>query len=1188
MYLKSIEMKGFKSFPDKLYLEFDKGIAAIVGPNGSGKSNIADGVRWVLGEQSVKALRGSRMEDVIFSGTRSRKALGFAEVSITIDNRDGFLPIEYSEVMITRRVFRSGESEYYLNKTGCRLRDINELFMDTGIGKEGYSIIGQGRIDEVLSSKAEDRRRVFEEAAGIVKYKTRKEEAERKMQRTQENLVRIGDIIEELENRIEPLHRQSETAKSYISMRDQLKRLEISIYVRSIERLNRQKTKLNDNIKELQKQIYNKNITVNRLETDFNSLEAKIQQTEEELKKLHDRIYSRIGAMEKKEGEIKVLEQKIQNENKSINMHQKELERLQQETHEKEDIKDKRNQEMQRIKKQLEEKKHIIESFQANLDSIELQVGEDEERVEKIKATIIENLNVISDLNSKANSLKTLNETIYKRKVQLLEEMQDAQKEITGLKNEKVTLEKRMKDIEKQLVSQIKHRDNLIERLKGTRQKRAELERELRTTNEELGSSRSKLALLTQMERDHEGYSRSVKGLVGTGRKEGFSKGIVGPVAELIEVRHGLERAVEIALGHSLQSIVTKTEEDAKLAIDYLKRKNLGRATFLPVSSIRARRLSKQEERALKMEGCIGRASELVECSGEVRSIIDNLLGRVIVVDCLDNGIRIARAHRYGFRIVTVEGDVINTGGSMSGGSSYSNEAGLLQRKGEIRLISGRIKKMGEAGKKLEGLVRELTEQQEDMERQVQSITEKVHDFELEKTRISEMLETKEKELKEKEAKTGQLESEKLILENDYYETQVNIEKTYKSIKEKEAENRDRQETIKNLQKTGSEKKQDKEHILQQITAHRVEMARLGQKLEDVEAGYKEAVLSLQKLRSSVIDREKEIEINKKNILRLEGEISAFKNEIKEQAVERDRDSEEMTKLQQTKDESRQRVKEKEQAVREAGSEISKFQNRLHRHEVQLTKAETELNGLHDRMWDEYEVTHIQALDYKSEIDSEKKAKDRIKELKERIKELGNINIDAIEEYKAVRERFDFLSAQREDLKEARDSLGRIIDEMLQIMRKKFGEQFETINERFNTIFRKLFGGGKAQVLLSDRDNILETGIDIIAQPPGKKLQNLSLLSGGEKALAAIALLFSILSVKPSPFCILDEIEAALDDANVERFAEFLKELSDDIQFIMITHRKGTMEIANNLYGVTMEEKGVSKLVSVRLEDMVS
>jgi chromosome segregation protein len=1189
MYLKSIEMKGFKSFADRINLAFDKGIAAIVGPNGSGKSNIADGVRWVLGEQSVKALRGNRMEDVIFAGTDSRKALGFAEVSITIDNRDGFLPIEYSEVMVTRRVFRSGESEYYLNKTGCRLKDINELFMDTGVGKEGYSIIGQGRIDEILSSKAEDRRKVFEEAAGIVKYKTRKEEAERKMQRTRENLLRLGDIIEELQKQIGPLQIQSEIAKSYIEMRNELKRLELSIFVRSIERLDSQKTKINEDIKESQRMVYDKNVTVNRLEADFHSLETRIQQIEEELKEIQDRIYLRLNLTEKKEGEIKVLVQKIQSENESINMHKKELVRIEHETEGIEEEKQIRNREIQDLKLQLEDKKRIIEAFQANLDSIGVQVGEEEERAEQIKAQIIENLNGISDLSSRANSLKTLNETIYKRKVQLLEELQTAEEQTAGLKHEREELKKRLQGLGRKSEEKTRQRDRHINKLRDLRQQRQGLERKQRSLEERIGSDRSKLVLLKQMEKDHEGYSRSVRGLIeACGSQRSFSKGIIGPVAELINVKPGLEKAIEIALGYSLQSIVTKTEEDAKSAIEFLKSNALGRATFLPVSSIKARYLNKHEEKAMRMKGCIGSAAELVDCPRDVQNIVDNLLGRVIIVDCLDSGIQMARSYKYGFRIVTVDGDVINTGGSMSGGSSYSKEAGLLQRKGEIQKLDGTVDKMAEAIDSLEKSIKTLLDEEQDIDREIQTTAASLHGFELEITRLKEVLEAKDKEMAEKESKILQLESEKTVLETDYYETQSSIEKIYETIKEKETENRDRQEIIKNLQRISSERKQDKEYIAQQITANRVEAARLGQKLEDVQAGFQRAVSILQRMRASVIEREKEIEINKKNILKLENEISSLRQEIAALAQEKDRDNEEMVRLQQTKAESQHRIKEKEQANKEMGSEISELQKKLHRHEVQLTKVEMELNSLHDRMWEEYELTHIQAVDYKCDIQNEKKARTRINELKGSIKELGNINMNAIEEYARVKERFDFLNTQREDLEEARDSLNKIIDEMLDIMKKKFSEQFEIINESFNSVFRELFGGGKAQVILADRDNILESGIDIIAQPPGKKLQQLSLLSGGEKALAAIALLFAILSVKPSPFCMLDEIEAALDDANVERFGAFLKKLSADIQFVVITHRKGTMEIANNLYGVTMEEKGISKLVSVKLEDMVS
>ncbi len=1189
MHLKRIEIKGFKSFADKINLEFDDGIAAIVGPNGSGKSNIADGVRWVLGEQSIKALRGSRMEDVIFSGTDNRKALGFAEVSITLDNKDGRLPIEYSEVMVTRRVFRSGESEYYLNKTGCRLKDINELFMDTGVGKEGYSIIGQGRIDEILSSKAEDRRRIFEEAAGIVKYKSRKDEAERKMKKTEENLLRLGDIIEELQKQIGPLHEQSQVAKAYIEMREQLKHLELSIFVRSIERLNTQKNQVNEKIKEYQRLVYDRNSTSTRMEDEFNSLGSRIQQLEEELKEIQDKIHCKINLAEKKDGEVKVLLQKIQSENESINMHTRELQKIEQGRQEIEEEKSKRSQEIQDIKKELEDKKRIIESFQANLDSIGAQAGEEEKRAEEIKAQIIENLNNISELNSKANSLKTLNETIYKRKIQLLEEMQNVEEQITDARDEKKDLNNRVQGLGKQLEDKSRQRDTLTKKLNSIKQERLQLEQKQKKLMEGLGSDKSKLALLTQMEKEYDGYSRSVRGLIEACRNNtGLSRGIIGPVAELIKVEPGLERAMEIALGYSLQNIVTNTQEDAKTAIEFLKRNTLGRATFLPVSSIKPRHLNTNEEKALHMKGCIGRASELVKCPDKIRNIIDNLLGRVVVVDCLDSGIKIARAYSYSFRVVTVEGDVINTGGSMSGGSISSKETGLLQRKGEIQLLGSSINDMEGESHRLNKSIRELAHEVQDIEDEIQRLGSSLYDLELDRIRLKEMMEAKEKELAEREAKRLQLESEKHMLEADYYETQNNMESIYEKIKEKEADNKEKQELIKNLQRLSSERKQDRENIVQQITVHRVEAARQGQKLEDVQAGFQRSVLSLQRLQSSVIEREKEIEINKKNIEQLQSEMSALRQEIARLVEEKDKDNEEMTKLQQIKAECQLKIKEKDQINKELNKEISELEKKINRAEVQLAKTEMELNNLHDRMWEEYEVTRIQALDYKCDIEDEKGARIKINRLKENIKELGNINMNAIDEYAKVKERFDFLNAQKDDLEGARESLKKIINEMLDTMKEQFSEQFKIINDSFGVVFKELFGGGKAQILLADQDNILESGIDIIAQPPGKKLQHLTLLSGGEKALTAIALLFAILSVKPSPFCILDEIEAALDDANVERFGSFLKKLSGDIQFVVITHRKGTMEIANNLYGVTMEEKGISKLVSVKLEDMVS
>lgn len=1189
MHLKNIEIKGFKSFADKINLQFDRGIAAIVGPNGSGKSNIADGTRWVLGEQSIKALRGSRMEDVIFSGTDSRKALGFAEVSVTLDNSDGFLPIEYSEVMVTRRVYRSGESEYYLNKTGCRLRDINELFMDTGIGKEGYSIIGQGRIDEILSSRAEDRRRVFEEAAGIVKYKTRKEEAERKLIKTEGNLLRLGDIIEELQRQIGPLAEQSRIAKAYRSMHDELKGLEISMFIKNIDRLKGQKKVIIDRSKELQRSIDLKTGLHSRLESDIHILENKTIDIEEELKSAQEKVFKNLNLIESKKGESKVLKQRIQGENESIGLHIRELGRIKQDISTMEDEKRSKAQEALDLQRQLLDRKKMMESFQADLDCIGVQVGEEEEKVEDIKISIIENLNAISDQKSKRNSLKTLNETIHKRKMQLSEEIKDATDQVEKLKGERKALQSSLDILAGDLKGKASLRSTLEKETTGLGIEHAEMERKQKSLRNALDIDKSRLNLLKQMEMEYEGYSRSVKGLVtAQNENRNFSKGVIGPVAELIEVKTGLEKAIEIALGYSLQSIITGTEEDAKRAIEFLKQKNLGRATFLPVSSIKPRYLSKREEGALEMKGIIGPAVTLIECSARVRGVMENLLGRVVVVDTLDNSIKIARAYRYAFKIVTIDGDVINAGGSMTGGSVHSKDTGLLQRKRAMKLCVKSIRDKKNAIGELDKSFQSLCDEEKKVGQRLADTIETQYNLELQQIRLIEMTDSKYKELMEKEAKRIQLGREKLELESDYCETQEEIDKIEKIIRDKEVENQEKQDFIEELQRKSLEKNRDRESMRQQITSHRVEAARLGQKLEDVKEGCQRAASSLLRLRSDVCDREGNIARNRDSILELENTNCLLHQEIKTIDDENEKANSEIIRLGTLKTEYQREMKEKERSNKEISLEISELEKKLHKDEVQLAKVDMELNSLQDRMWEDYEVTHIQALGYESIIENVKEARNRIAELKSKLKDLGNVSFNAIDEYKKVKERFDFLSAQRRDLEEAKEALKGIIEEMLESMEERFKEQFSIINDSFGSIFKELFGGGKAQVLLANGENVLETGIDIIAQPPGKKLQHLSLLSGGEKALTAIALLFAILSVKPSPFCILDEIESALDDANVERFGTFLKKLSANIQFVVITHRKGTMEIANNLYGITMEEKGISKLVSVKLEDMVS
>lgn len=1189
MYLKRIEMKGFKSFADKISMEFGQGITAIVGPNGSGKSNIADGVRWVLGEQSAKALRGNKMEDVIFTGTDNRKPLGFAEVSITLDNRDNLLPIDYSEVMITRRVFRSGESEYYINKTGCRLKDINELFMDTGVGKEGYSIIGQGRIDEILSTKSEDRRRVFEEAAGIVKYKSRKEEAERKLEKTKENLVRLQDIIEELKRQIEPLREQSEKAKSYLEMRERLKELELNVFIRNIERLNLQKSRITEKIKEYQRIIYDKNNIEANLETALNNLTSRIQQVDDELRETQERLYSRLNRIEKKEGEVRVLNQKIESENEGINLHKKEIERLKEEIEKIIIEKDQKFNDYRELKEKLDEKRGLLEAFQNNLDSIGIQVGEEEEKIEGLKSQIIENMNSISELNSRANSLKTMSDNIYKRNVQIMEEIQTLQKSIEKLEVEYKDLQEKNQGFDKQYNSLTNNLRSLEKQVFKARDELAMLKQRAEKTKNRLRSELSRLDLLKEMDKEYEGYSKSVRGLMeGCKTDKNLARGIIGPVAELIQVKEGLETAIEVALGYSLQNIVTYNEEDAKIAIEHLKKNKLGRATFLPVVSIKPRFLSESEQRAVKMKGCIGTASDLVKCAGNIRNVIDSLLGRVVVVDSLDNGIAMARAFGYSFKIVTVDGDVLNPGGSISGGSSYSKETGLLQRKREIEKAEKNINELKRTAAALEESINKLVKEERNRQKEIEDIKASIHKLDIERTRTIETLEARRREIEDKKNKVEVLLKEKIDLESDFQETQKAINEIYMKAKDVEDDNRKKQEQIKALQKINSEKKQDRENILQQITVHKVEAARMGQKLEDLHNNLEASVQYLQKLQLSILEREKEIEINKNNIKQIENQIGEIQKEIINLKEEKNKDNEEIIRLQQLRTKSQQRLKEKEESIKAVNKEVSEIEEKYHKSEVQLTKVEMELSNIHDRMWEEYEVTFIKALDYRKEIGDFKAVEEETASLKRRIKLLGNVNLDAIEEYKNVKARYDFLNKQREDLIEARDSLNKIIKEMVETMKKQFSTQFAVIDQKFNSVFRELFGGGKAQLILAEEDNVLESGIDIVAQPPGKKLQHLSLLSGGERALTAIALLFAILMVKPTPFCILDEIEAALDDANVERFGKFLKRLSKNTQFVVITHRKGTMEEADNLYGITMEEKGISKLVSIKLEDKVS
>lgn len=1190
MYLRKLEIQGFKSFADKISLDFHSGITAVVGPNGSGKSNIGDAVRWVLGEQSAKTLRGSKMEDVIFAGTEHRKPVGFAEVSLTIDNDDNYLPVSYSEVTITRRVYRSGESEYYINKTSCRLKDIHELFLDTGIGRDGYSIIGQGRVDEILSSKSEDRRLIFEEASGIMKYKVRKQDAERKLNLTEQNLVRINDIINELESQLEPLREQSEAAKKYLTLRENLKELEVNVYLNNID-------KLKEKIKEYEIQFKDIRDNIEAEERRLRSITTQNQQKTELLKNLDEHITEARGKfylieanLEKNSSEVKLKNEKINSLNTNIVRIKEEnseislkLELLN--TEEKN-----RQKKIEYLNGQYSDFSKKLEKYQAELDGILSTLDESERQIEMLKSGIMDKLDIQSDKRTQINNIKNHIENLRKRQNSIgtevyslkLEKDKDNMKKedlIESIRNTSILI--------KHSSEKINELNNEKTELKGTL---SDLEKQHGNIRTDIQVKTSRHKMLKDMENSMEGYSRSVKEVMTACRQSPeLGKGIHGTFAQLVEVDKKYETAIEMTLGSALQNIVTSSEDDAKKAIEFLKRNRVGRATFLPITSVKGKRLDDNTLRRLEScQGFCGVASDLVTSDSAYNGIVLNLLGRVVVTENLDSGISIARKFGYTFRIVTLEGDILSTSGSMSGGSNDHRSSGILSRSREISELENIIEGLKKDEIKYGAKINDVRQMLAEIDTEFNEYSNKLRDNELIKTRDENHLQMIEDNLRKTDAKIGMLINDKekmakqeqeTLLEQQKYE--VELEAIETDISETKAVIAEHQEKFKADQTV-------RDDLHQEITDFKISVNSITESIQSVTEnldrikGEREALTRSHTRKQEEINKaNNEIELLKQEINGLDSSTRSLQDEKTGKTLEIDRLVEEKKVLEEESTDFIEKLNTTNKTIHLLHEEYNRI-------DIKKAKAEAEMKSIQDRMWDEYELTYSNAVELKKEIENISEAQRNISEYRAQIKALGPVNVSSIDEYIKTKERFEFMSVQKNDMELAKDKLHKIIHEMVQVMKKQFVEQFKLINENFGIVYKELFGGGKAELIISDEDNVLESGIEIEVQPPGKKLQNMMLLSGGERAFTAIALLFAILRLKPTPFCLLDEIEAALDDANVYRFGEYLKKYSHNTQFIMVTHRKGTMESADTMYGVTMQEHGVSKVVSMKMGELAS
>ncbi len=1189
MYLKRLDMQGFKSFAEKISLDFSGGITAVVGPNGSGKSNIADAIRWVLGEQSIKTLRGSKMEDVIFAGTEHRKPLGFAEVTITLDNSDSSLPIEYGEVSITRRVFRSGESEYLINKSQCRLKDITELLLDTGIGRDGYSVIGQGRVDEILSTRSEDRRHIFEEASGIMKYKVRKIEAEKKLEMTRQNLERINDIISELELQLGPLKEQSETARKFLDLRENLKVLDVNVYLDGMEKFRDKLKVLEEQYKNVKEQMDSENKKLDEITSSNREKTDMVKTLDEKLEAAREQFYELEGSLERCSSEIKLNNEKAANLQQTIerlDSEQKELEEKIKSLDKEEAGKQDR---LKYLERQLNDYSTKLAEFEKQMEELLKTLDEEERNIELLKSGIMDKMDIQSDKKMQIGNLKTHIENMKKRQRSIDSEIYQNVVEIDREKIKKEDLNKNVRNADEQIKKQkAKHQELLDEREDSDRML-GELRIKQNKLNSDIQSKSARVRTLREMEQNLEGYNRSVREILHACRGSSqFGNGIHGALAQLIETDKKYEAAIEISLGSALQNIVTQSEEDAKKAIEFLKKNKLGRATFLPISSVTGRSFDNSTAARIKQcEGYCGIASELVSYDPQYSGIIGSLLGKVVVVDDLDNGIKIARKFGYSFRIVTLEGDLLNTGGSMSGGSLENRGTGILSRGREISELDMELKELKDYEASLSNDIKLIVEDIAQIDSEISSILGDIKNNELVKIRDESHLAQIEENLKRLSARIEMLRQEKEQLERQVSEANQEMAKYENELSTIEQEISEAKQTVAEHQNKHKEDQAVRDALHADITDFKISVNSIVESIAGVKENSERLNSEKENLTKSIAKKESEKEKCRMEIKKLEEQNEGLNARIKKHNEEKSGRTFEIDRLTEERKVLDEDLYDMVNKINDINKTILLLQEEYSRTEVKKTRLEAEMEALQDRIWNEYELTYSTALELKRDIGSMSVAQKKINELKNSIKDLGPVNVASIEEYIKTKERYEFMSNQRNDMEQAREKLLRVIYEMTSIMKKQFMEQFKLINENFNTVFKELFNGGRAGLILTDQENVLESGIEIEAQPPGKKLQNMMLLSGGERAFTAIALLFAILRLKPTPFCVLDEIEAALDEANVYRFAEYLRNYSGNTQFIVVTHRKGTMERSDMLYGVTMQEHGVSKIVSMKMGEKV-
>lgn len=1174
MYLKRLELKGFKSFPNKTDIIFKEGVTAIVGPNGSGKSNVSDAVRWVLGEQSIKSLRGEKLEDVIFAGADKQKPMNFCEVALTIDNSDNKLNVDYSEVTIKRRAYRNGESQFYLNNKSCRLKDIKEILLDTGIGKDGYSIIEQGKVDEILSNNPVNRRKVFDEACGISKYRYKKNESERNLKNTKENLARINDIYVEIENQIKPLYNQQVKARKYLDLSEQLKKIEVNNYIREIQKIENQLKEINSQYEALIKELDNTDKSKIDFEESSKEINTQIEEVDKSIEKASEYINSIKSVIDKKDYEINLLNQSRENSSKKIQRNIEELEKINKSSKENKENLGKLYKEKENNEKNINELKSqlniFIEKNEINKNKIETL----NEKIETLKDDIIELLNEKQDVSNKLTTLNANKDNIDQRNESIESEIKEINDKV---KEKEVLLEDLKEKInnKKEKLNDFKEKiNNYYERLNSLKEENHNLSNKMQNNNYSLKEYTSKLNVYIDMENHYEGFNRGVKEVL----KNKNLKGIYGALGQVVTVEGKYEKAIEAALGAYMQNIITADENSAKAAINYLKHNKIGRVTFLPMNIIKSKKINNIQSKT----PFVGIASDLISYDEKYRDILENILGRTIVIDNIDQGIKFARETGHKYKVVTLDGDILNPGGSLTGGS-LKTSGNILSRKRLINEFNEKINNTKAENIALEEKVLSIEKELVDCKENIKQYEEEVKVLDKKLIFNNSSYSRYEEEVNSLKSSMKKLETEKENLGSNLNYTMEKksiLENQIKDIDNNHAENK---ETIENLNKELNKENEIYENEKSKFDSINLQLTKDKEILKSQNADIERIKAYLNELSNKISLIDKENKDEESEIKEIDEKIIIENREKENLKTQLNDNNKNLENKKIARENLKQKLDENNVKLKDIDKQFMELKESIFKVESRIEKLESNKEANNFKLFEDYNLTYLQAIELRDdEIEINKKILDT---LKKDIKSLGNVNVDSIEEYKEIKERYDFYSEQKEDLQKSIEAIEEIIKDLEEHMKIQFKEEFAKINENFKYVYNRLFGGGEGNLTILDQANILESDIEITAKPPGKKMKNLSLLSGGEKALTAISILFAILLAKPTPFCILDEIEAPLDDSNIARFGTFLKELTSKTQFIAVTHRRGTMEAADYIYGVTMEQRAISKVIALSLNE---